>query len=190
MPIFAANVLGGGPDTLGFLSSAAGVDALVGALYLASRQTVLGLGRLIVIATSLFGLGLVGFALSRVLWLSLLLMLVTGFGMMVQLAASNTILQTIVDEDKRGRVMSYYTMAFLGMTPFGSLFAGVLANRIGAVQTVLVGGLACVGAALLFALRLARLRAEVRPVYTRMGILPVVASGMQSAADLTRTAQE
>jgi MFS family permease len=112
-------------------------------------------------------------------------MLVTGFGMMVQMAASNTILQTIVEEDKRGRVMSLYSMAFLGMAPFGSLFAGTLARSYGAAATVFIGGIACLLAAMLFALRLPHLRSLVRPIYLRMGILPEVAAGMQSAAELT-----
>jgi MFS family permease len=186
MPIFAADILQGGPYVLGFLSTASGVGALVGALYLASRQTVLGLGNTIVIGTLLFGVGLIGFAFSTILWFSLFLMLFTGFGMMVAMAASNTILQTIVDEDKRGRVMSYFGMAFLGMTPFGSLFAGVLAGWIGADNTVLVGGIACVAGAVIFAFRLPDLRRLVRPIYTRMGILPEVAAGVQSATDLTQ----
>jgi MFS family permease len=184
LPLFATDILGGGPYALGFLSSAAGVGALSGAIYLASRTTVLGLGRQIVIATCLFGLGLIGFARSENLWLSLGLMVVTGFGMMVQMAASNTILQTIVDEDKRGRVMSFYSMAFLGMAPFGSLFAGVLTRYLGAPNTVLVGGIACLVAAGLFALSLPRLRAHVHPIYSRLGILPEVAAGMQSATEI------
>jgi MFS family permease len=190
MPIFADKVLDGGPYALGFLSGASGVGALIGALYLASRQTILGLGRTIVLATTLFGIGLVGFALSRVLWLSLLTMLVTGFGMMVQMAASNTILQTIVEEDKRGRVMSLYSMAFMGVTPFGSLFAGTLANWIGATGTVLLGGVVCLLGALRFALGLPHLRTLVRPIYRRLGILPEVAAGMQSAAELTRPPED
>jgi MFS family permease len=187
MPIFAADILQSGPNApyaLGFLSAASGVGALVGALYLASRKSVLGLGNAIVIATLIFGIGLVGFALSTVLWLSLFLMLFTGFGMMVQMAASNTILQTIVDEDKRGRVMSYFGMAFLGMTPFGSLFAGALAGWIGADKTVLVGGVACILGAVLFAFQLPYMRTLVRPIYSRMGILPEVATGVQSATEL------
>ena len=187
MPIFAAEVLHGGPYALGFLSAASGVGALAGALYLASRQTVLGLGNTIVFGTLLFGIGLVGFAFSGVLWISLLLMLVTGFGMMVQMAASNTILQTIVDEDKRGRVMAFYGMAFLGMSPFGSLFAGVLAGWIGAENTVMVGGIACLARGMFFALRLPHLRTLVRPIYVRMGIVPEVASGVQAATEMTQS---
>jgi len=186
MPIFAAEILQGGPYALGFLSAASGVGALIGAFYLASRRSVLGLGKAIVVATFLFGIGLVGFAFSTVLWLSLALMVLTGFGMMVSMAASNTILQTIVDEDKRGRVMSYFGMAFLGMTPFGSLFAGVLAGWIGAANTVMVGGFACMAGAVMFAIRLPHLRTLVRPIYVRMGILPEVATGVQSATDLTQ----
>jgi MFS family permease len=128
MPIFAADVLDGGAHTLGFLTTAAGLGALIGALYLASRTSVRGLGRIIVLATFLFGAGLIGFAFSRLLLVSLLMLVLSGLGMMVQMAASNTILQTIVEEDKRGRVMSFYSMAFLGMAPFGSLFAGLLAG--------------------------------------------------------------
>jgi MFS family permease len=184
MPIFAADILQGGPYALGFLSAASGVGALIGALYLASRRSVLGLGNAIVLSTLVFGVGLVGFSFSTVLWLSLLLMLLTGFGMMVAMAASNTILQTIVDEDKRGRVMSYFGMAFMGMTPFGSLFAGVLAGWIGAADTVMVGGIACMAGAVIFAIRLPYLRTLIRPIYSRMGILPEVAAGVQSATDL------
>lgn len=186
LPIFAVDILQGGPYALGFLSAASGVGALIGALYLAFRTSVLGLGRAIVLSTLTFGIGLVGFAFSTNLWLSLFLMLFTGFGMMVQMAASNTILQTIVDEDKRGRVMSYFGMAFLGMTPFGSLFAGVLAGWIGAGNTVLVGGIACLVAGGLFAIRLPYLRTLVRPIYVQMGILPEAASAVQSATDLSR----
>ena len=124
MPIFASKVLHGGPHTLGFLMAAIGAGALGGAVTLAMRKSVLGLGRRIPLAAALFGASLIGFALSHTLWLSLLLLPVTGFGMMQQMASSNTILQTIVEDEKRGRVMAFYSMAFLGMTPFGSLLAG------------------------------------------------------------------
>ena len=172
MPIFAERILRGGPQAFGFLLAAAGVGALVGTFYLASRKTVLGLGRVIVIATLLFGVGLIGFSLSRFYWLSLTFMVLTGFGMIVQMASTNTILQTLADEDKRGRVMSLYTMAFMGMVPFGSLLSGSLADRIGAPATIMIGGITCILGSFLFARKLPSLRKMVRPIYIKKGILP------------------
>ena len=171
MPIFAENILKGGPQAFGFLLGATGVGALAGAIFLASRKTVLGLGRIIVMASSVFGIGLVSFSLSRIYSLSLALMVLTGFGMMVNMTSSNTVLQTIVEEDKRGRVMSFYTMAFMGMVPFGSLLAGSLAHTIGAPVTVLIGGLSCMLGSFLFARQLPRFRKMVRPIYVQKGIL-------------------
>ena len=165
MPVFAGKILHGGPQTLGFLLGATGVGALIGAFFLASRRNVLGLGRIIVIASFLFGIGLIGFSFSRVFWLSAAMMVVTGFGMMVQMTSTNTVLQTIVDEDKRGRVMSFYTMAFIGMVPFGSLFAGSLASVIGTPETTMVGGISCILGSLLFARKLPAFREMVRPIY-------------------------
>jgi len=185
MPVFARDVLHGGSDSLGFLMGSSGVGALAGALYLASRRTVLGLGKLIPLSASVFGLGLIGFAVSRVLAASLVLMVVTGFGQIVQMAASNTLLQTLVDDDKRGRVMSFYTMAFMGMAPIGSFMAGVLASRIGAPLTVLLGGLGCLIGAVIFARRLPRLRDKVRPVYASMGIIPAITTGIDVASELS-----
>ncbi len=184
MPIFASQILHGGPHTLGFLMGATGVGALGGAVYLASRRSVLGLGRLIPLMSALFGAGLIGFGLSRSLWLSLTLLVATGVGFMVQMAASNTLLQTLVDDDKRGRVMSFYTMAFMGTAPFGSLFAGGLAHRIGAPATLVLGGIGCILGALWFASLLPDLRQHVRPIYVQMGILPEMAAAIQSAAEL------
>jgi MFS family permease len=175
MPVFANEVLHGGPSTLGLLMAASGVGALVGALFLAARRSVLGLGKLIPITATAFGAGLLAFSFSRVLWLSLTLMIVTGLGFMVQMAASNTVLQTIVEEDKRGRVMSFYTMAFMGTAPFGSLLAGSVAERIGAPHTLLFGGIACILGALWFARSLPALRRDVRPIYVKIGILPEMA---------------
>jgi MFS family permease len=172
MPIFAAQVLHGGPHTLGMLMGASGVGALVSALSLAVRKTVLGLGRMIPIAAASFGTGLVLFGLSQSLWFSMLLMLVTGFGMMQGMAASNTIIQTIVPEDRRGRVMSYYTMAFVGMAPFGSLLAGGLAHKLGAPHTVMITGTVVILGAIWFATRLPKIRKQIRPIYEAMGILP------------------
>lgn len=143
MPVFAGSVLHGDARTLGFLTATSGLGALASAIVLAMRKTVIGLGRWIAVCVLLFGAGLIGFGLSQWLWLSLPLILVIGFCMMQQTAASNIIMQTIVDEDKRGRVMSFYTMAFIGLMPFGSLMAGGLANSVGAPRTVIIGGALC-----------------------------------------------
>jgi len=185
MPIFAIDVLHGGPHTLGFLMAASGVGALCGAVFLASRKTVVGLGRYIPRMAALFGIGLIAFSLSRMMWLSMLLMVVTGLGFMVQMATSNTIIQTIVDEDKRGRVMSFYTMAFMGTAPFGSLLAGSLAAQIGAPNTLLIGGICCVLGAVWFQRALPRLRQFVRPIYIEKGILPEMQRGIFDTAEMS-----
>ncbi len=153
MPVFATEVLHGGPHTLGFLMAASGAGALIGAFFLASRPSARGLGLWISMGAICFGAGLVGFALARSVSLAITLLVVTGFGMIVQTASSNTVLQTIVDEDKRGRIMSFYTMALMGMAPFGNLMAGTLAQRMGAVTTVLLGGVACILAGSAFAMQ-------------------------------------
>jgi len=154
MPIFAKTILHGGPHTLGFLMAAAGLGALTGAIALAMRPSARGLGKVIVWSACLFGIGLAGLALSRVLWLSLAAVAVAGFGMMRQMASSNTIVQTIVAEDKRGRVMAYYAMAFQGLAPFGSLAAGAIAARVGAPWTIIGGGALCIAGGAWFRLRL------------------------------------
>lgn len=184
MPVFASNVLHGGPYTLGFLMAATGLGALTGAANLALRKTVLGLGRRIALADAVFGASLVLFALSRAPWLSMLILTVTGFGMMQQMAASNTILQTIVADEKRGRVMAFYAMAFMGMTPFGSLLAGSLASHIGAPRTVMLSGGLCLAGSLWFARLLRQIRELVRPVYAQQGILPELATGVQQASSM------
>ena len=184
MPVFADEILGGGPHTLGFLMAASGLGALTGALWLTTRKSVVGLGRVILVNTVVFGCGLIGFGLSRWLWVSLAFMTVVGFGMMVQMASTNTVIQTIVDEEKRGRVMSFYTMAFLGTAPFGSLLAGWLSTRIGAPHTVLMSGVLCIATAAWFARELPAIRELVRPIYRRMGILPEVAQGLGTASNL------
>ena len=184
MPIFANDVLKGGPYTLGFLMAASGTGALTGALLLASRKSVLGLGRFIPRMAALFGIGLIAFSFSRMIWLSLILMVVTGLGFMVQMAVSNTIIQTIVDEDKRGRVMSFYTMAFMGTAPFGSLLAGSVAERIGAPYTILIGGSGCILGAIWFYRALPRLREFVRPIYKQKGIIPEMQAGVMNASEL------
>jgi MFS family permease len=172
MPIFASSVLHGGPHTLGFLLGASGVGALVSAISLALRKTVRGLTTMIQISAAIFGAGLICFGWSRLFPLSMLLMLVVGFGMMQGLAASNTVIQTLVPEDKRGRVMSYYTMAFVGMAPFGSLLAGSLAHRLGAPHAVMITGACCLAGAAWFTTQLKSIRDVMRPLYIEMGIIP------------------
>jgi MFS family permease len=190
MPIFAGQVLHGGAHTLGFLMGASGVGALAGAMFLATRKNVLGLGRMVPLAAAGFGTGLIALGLSRSLWLSLALMLLVGGAMMIQMAASNTILQTIVEDDKRGRVMSFYSMAFLGMAPFGSLMAGALAHRIGAPRTVVISGIICIAGAGWFASQLSTIRELVRPIYRTLGIIPEIATGIQSASLLPTPPEE
>lgn len=172
MPIFAKSVLHGGPHTLGFLMSAMGLGALISALSLVARKNVRGLLKMIPIAGTVFGLGLIGFGLSRVFWLSAFTVFFAGMGMLQGMAVSNTVIQTIVSEDKRGRVMSYYTLAFQGMAPFGSLLAGTMAHLMGAPSTVIMNGLVVMLGAAWFATRLPAVRREVRPIYQKMGILP------------------
>lgn len=171
MPIFASQILHGGPHTLGYLMGASGVGALVSALSLALRKSVRGLTTMIQIAAIMFGTGLILFGLSHHLALSLFLMLIVGFGMMQGLAASNTVIQTLVPEDKRGRVMSYYTVAFVGMTPFGSLLAGALAHRFGAPHAVMITGAFCLAGAAWYTTQLKSIRTIMRPIYIEMGII-------------------
>jgi MFS family permease len=172
MPVFAGQILNGGAHTLGFLMGSVGVGSLISALSMVMRRSVRGLTKMIPIAAAVFGIGLICFGLSHLLWLSMLMMFVTGFGMMQGLTGSNTIIQTLVDEKMRGRVMSYYTMAFVGMAPFGSLLAGALAHAIGAPRTVIVSGVACIVGAIVFTTRLAAIRKDMRPIYERLGIVP------------------
>jgi MFS family permease len=174
MPIFAAQVLKGGPHTLGFLMGALGVGSLVSAVSLVLRKSVRGLLKMIPIAAASFGAGLVLFGFSNVLWLSMVLLLLVGFGMMQGLTSSNTIIQTIVPEDKRGRVMSYYTVAFVGMAPFGSLMAGWLAHAIGAQRTVEISGVFCMLGATWFWTQMGEVRRVMRPIYEKLGIVPTL----------------
>ncbi len=183
MPVFAAKILSGGPHTFGFLMAASGIGALMGAFYLASRKSVLGLVRIIPLSTATFGIGLISFSLSRMLWISLPLMFLMGLGMIMQMAACNTVIQTIVDDDKRGRVMSFYVMAFIGTAPFGSLLAGTLASSIGAPNTLTIGGILCVLGAVVFTTKLPDLRKAIRPVYIRLGIIPVTSSEIPITAN-------
>lgn len=174
LPMIVTERLHGGAALLGYLTAMSGLGALVGVLYLASRKSVVGLGKVIWISSAIFGLGLIAFAFSRWTIPSMAFMFIAGMGMMVQLAAGNTVLQTIVEESKRGRVMSLYTMAVAGMVPFGSLFGGLVAAKIGAPVTVLIGGATCVVGSLVFYIFLPSIRERVRPIYMERGILPPV----------------
>jgi MFS family permease len=184
MPIFASKILHGDAHTLGFLMAATGVGALASAMLLAVRKSVLGLGRMIGISAAIFGASLIAFSFSRIFWLSMLLLPFTGFGLMQQMAASNTILQTIVDDEKRGRVMAYYAMAFQGMAPFGSLLGGAVAGRIGAPATLVIGGAVCLAGSVWFTRLLPTIRDFIRPIYRQLGILPELAMGVQQASSL------
>jgi MFS family permease len=175
MPAIAARVLHGGPNTLGLLMTATGVGALTGALYLAQRETVVGLGRIIMYATLVFGAGLVVFSMTTSLWIACVVLAIAGGGFMVHLAATNTILQTIVEERLRGRVMSFYTMAFFGTVPIGSLLGGIVADRFGAPMTVRLSGIVCLAGGAWFAYKLPAIRAVVRPIYRERGIITVPA---------------
>jgi len=172
LPVFASEILHGGPNTFGLLTGATGLGAFISAILLAMRKSIVGLGKRMAITSLTFGAALIAFAFSQIFWLSMVLMLLVGFSMMQVIASGNTILQTIVDEDKRGRVMSFYTLAFIGAAPIGSLLAGALANQIGAVPTVIVCGLLCIIASLWFFGRLENIRKIVRPLYVERGILP------------------
>ncbi len=184
MPVVASRTLHGGAHTLGFLMTATGLGAVAGALYMASRRTVLGLGRVMVASTLAFGTGLVAFGLARSLWLALIVLIVVGAGFMTQMAATNTILQTIVEERLRGRVMAFYTMAFLGTAPIGSLLAGIVADRVGVSATIIGGGVVCVIGGLWLATRLRTLREHVRPIYVELGILAAVQADSGTAGGI------
>jgi MFS family permease len=171
MPVFAKEILHGGSHTFGFLMGASGMGALFGAFFLASRKNALGLDKIIPLATATFGAGLIAFSFSRIFPLSMALMVFVGLGMMLQMASTNTILQTIVDDDKRGRVMSFYTMAFMGAAPFGSFMAGSLASKIGAPNTLAVGGIACILGTLAFMRYLPNFRKTIRPIYYQLGLI-------------------
>jgi MFS family permease len=196
MPIFADRLQADGPCTLGLVAdffllvdvdvdamlnhgsgiyalllTSSGMGALTGAIYMASRSSVLGLGIRIAAAALVFALGLVAFSQSTLLWLSMLLLVFMSLSIMITMAGCNTILQTIVEDDKRGRVMSIYTMAFMGMSPLGSFLVGWLASQLGTRRAILFCGLCCVAVALVFARRLGSLRAHIRPIYIQKGIL-------------------
>ena len=163
--------------------SSAGLGALLGAFYLASRESVLKLGRLIPAAAALFGLSLIVLSIIQIFSVSVIIMIFIGAGLMLQTAGSNTILQTITDDDKRGRVMGFYTMAIMGTAPFGSLLAGTVARLVGTPGAIFFGGITCLTGAVIFMKKLPELRKLVHPVYVRMGIIPEVATAIQTASE-------
>jgi MFS family permease len=178
LPVFATDVFRGDAGTLGLLSAASGVGALVAAVVLAARRSVLGLGRWIAASPAVLAGALVGFSFADRLPAALPLLAVAGFALMAHLAATNTILQTIVSEDKRGRVMSLYMMCFMGVAPLGSLLAGWMAEHLGAASTLRIEAAACLFGSAAFTAALPRVRAVVRPLYVALGILPEVGSGV------------
>jgi len=180
MPIMADKVLGGGAHTLGFLTAATGLGALACAVALAMRDSVRGLGKWLGIAAAILGVSLILFGLSRSFWWSMVLMFGAGYGMMQQIVTSNTILQTIVADDKRGRVMSFYSMSVFGFLPIGSLFAGMLASWMGAPNTLILGGALCLLASVWYFGRLPEIRRVIRPVYIEMGIMDDPAAAIEA----------
>ncbi len=182
-PIFAKEYLAGGASIYGFLIGAYGAGALLGAIYLLNKKTVLGLGKIIAFAVASFGLGIILFSFSRVVLISVIIMLFSGTGMMLHVASTNTMLQTIAEENKRGRVMSFYGMAFRGMSPFGSLIAGSLGSYIGAPTTLILSGAVCLTGAMIFKSKLPELRKQIKPIYENLGIIPQLATGVQSATE-------
>jgi MFS family permease len=172
LPAFTSQVLHGNAATLGWLTAASGFGALTSALSLAVRKTVVGLTRMLQVASAMLGVGLILFGFSHVLWISMLLMGFVGFGLMQGASVSNTVIQSLVPEDKRARVMSYYTMAFFGATPFGSLLAGFLAHLVGVPYTVMFTGACCILGAIWFSFELPKLNKLVHPLYTESGLIP------------------
>jgi len=170
MPVFAKTILHGDSTTYGYLVSAISVGAIIGAIFLASRKSVRGLGKILSVAVALFGAAMLGFSRSTHLWLSVGLLIVTGIGSMSLMASCNTLIQTLVDDDKRGRVMSFYTISFVGLGPFGSLLVGAMAARFGAATAVSINGLGCLAAAFVFWLWLPRFLKLVHPALDKMGI--------------------
>lgn len=186
LPVFARDILQGDAKVFGTLGAASGVGALTAALYLAQRRTVVGLGWPIAWAAGTFGAGMIAFSLSRYIPLSIVVLMFTGFSMMLLLAGCNTLLQTVVDDDKRGRVISLYAMAFMGTVPVGNLIAGTLASTFGAANAARISGVGCIVGAILFARRLPSLQEQVRPIYERAGLAPTTrkAAAIEAAAEL------
>jgi MFS family permease len=186
MPIFADQILHGGPKALGLLMGASGMGALGGAITLAMRKTLRGLGRWVAIACSCFGVVLIGFAYSRRLWLSVVLLVPVGFCMMLQMASSNTLVQSMVPDQLRGRIMSVYSMIFMGMAPLGALLAGSIAHGIGAPLTVAIGGIISIAGGITFGLRWS----SHRPVARELIVAQQMAGGAPAQEITARVFQK
>ena len=172
LPVFAREIFAGGPETLGLIVSLSGVGAFLGAVHLAARKTIIGLGRMIGVSAAGFGAALMIFGVMTDIHFALAAAFLLGLTMILSFGASNMVLQTLVDDDKRGRVMSLYGMALIGMAPIGSLLSGFLAGKIGPEGTFVWGGLGCIIAAFVYWRDLPRFRKHVRPVYAQKGIFP------------------
>jgi MFS family permease len=170
MPVFAREVLGGDAKTLGYLMAAIGVGAIIGGLVFAMRKSVKGIGKNIVLSTAIFSTGVILFSLSNNLHLSMLFLAIVGFGQLSMFSSCNTTLQNIVDDNKRGRVMAFYTASILGFLPFGSIIAGSMAEFIGAPVTLIIGGIICLVAAFDFYRKLPALRKVIRPIFVELGV--------------------
>lgn len=190
LPEYAVQILHGNARTLGMMSTAAGLGALGGALFLAARNSILGLGKWIGIGLILMGIGFIAFAWATQFWMAFSALTVIGFGLMLQIAASNTLLQTIVEEDKRGRIMSFFTMSFLGMAPLGSLFTGYIAETLGIFFVFIINAGVCLLSALIFFVLLPRLRKLIRPIYIRLNIIPPLVAGIEAASELKLMTKE
>ncbi|MDD5439405.1 MAG: MFS transporter [Candidatus Omnitrophica bacterium] len=171
MPIYARDILHGGPQTLGLLMGSVGVGALAGTVFLAQRKAVLGLVRILSWSGLMLGVCLIMFFFSRTLWFSITLLALSGFGIVVNVSGTNILLQTIVDDDKRGRIMSLYAMSFMGTAPVGSFLAGILANVLGVLPTIIVAGVVTISAVFLFVFNMPAFKKDLYPVYQKMGII-------------------
>jgi MFS family permease len=185
MPVFVKEVLHSGSGTFGFLMAATGLGALIGAAYLASRESIIKLGRMIPLSVALSGAGLVALAFTNFTPATMGILFIVGIGFMLNTASSNTILQTVTNNEMRGRVMSFYTMAIIGTSPFGSLLAGSMAKFFGTQYAILVGGLACIGGALIFYKKLPKLKTLVKPIYDRLDMNPEAATGLNILTEPT-----
>ena len=186
MPVFAKVILHGDSRTLGFLMASIGIGAFVGAVFLARRKSVRGLENAVIAAAAIFAVGIIGFSFSKNLWLSLGLIILPGFGVMVQMASVNIILQTIVDDDKRGRILSLHTMSFIGILPFGNLLTGIVAEHIGAPNTLRLSGILSIAVMLMFLRQLPEIRRLIEPIYIRKGII----EGLNTASIMETQAKD